>query len=93
VGHPPIGAIQAAIQSSRNKQTQSQLEGLQRTIEEHFGRIANAPNDPQGQDKWKKDIRGYIKQQKEKVERLTSKLKQIWEQLIRTNEGKLNDLP
>ena len=79
-----------------NKVLDRQARGQMNPVAEHFGKLANpnqpGGNDPRNRDKWKQDIRNAINRAREKVEKMTGKQRERWEEALRRHEDRLRDV-
>ena len=73
-----------------------QANGQMKPVIEHFGKLANpnqpGGNDPRNRDKWKNDIRKALERLREKVEKMKGKQREKWDEILKQNQDKLQDV-
>ena len=92
-GRDLVGGVFAAVSKGV---LDLQARGQLKPVNDHFRKLAN-PNQPGGKDprnreKWKNDIRNALDRAWKKVEKMTGKQKDKWEETLRRNEDRLRDV-
>lgn len=87
-----IAGVWAAVSG---KILDRQASGQMKPVADHFNKLANpnepGGNDPRNRNKWKQDIRNALDRAREKVEKMTGKQRERWDETLRRNEDRLRD--
>jgi len=86
-------AISGALAAVSGKITERRLRGQENNISTHFGKLSNpgqpVGDDPNNRDKWKRDIQKGIREMQKRVEKLTGKDRERWDERIRQIQEQL----
>ncbi len=92
-GRDLVVGIFAAVSG---KVLEVQASGQLKAASDHFGKLANpnqpGGNDPRNRDKWTNDARKALARLRQKVEKMTGKQREKWDDILRRNQDRLRDV-